>query len=58
VTPAEIGAEIRAALDGAEGAPRQLLQQALDALSDGQPADDVETILRLALRSLDAASPA
>ena len=56
MTPAQIGAEIEAALRGAEGEPRQLLQQALDALSDGLPADAVATILGRALARPDASS--
>jgi hypothetical protein len=54
VTPAEIAAEITSALQDVDGVPRRLLQEALDALSDGLPAEHVETIVRLALRSLDA----
>ena len=54
MTPAQIAAEIQAALGGAQGEARPLLQQALDALSDGLPADDVATILSRALTRLNS----
>jgi hypothetical protein len=56
VTPAEIASEISAALARAEGEPRRLLQEALDAVSDGLPADHVATILKAALANLSGST--
>lgn len=56
VTPAEIAAEIAAALAESVGEPRRLLAEALDALSDGLPGDHVETILQAALKRLEPGS--
>jgi len=56
VTPAEIAGEIEAALADAAGESRRLLTEALDAVSDGLPGDDVAPILRRALARLDAVS--
>ena len=55
MTPAAIAAEIQVALRGATGArSRRLLTEALDAVSDGLPADDVASILRRVLVVLEA----
>ena len=56
MTPAEIASEIEAAVDQLEGEPRRLLREALDAVSDGLPADDVATLLRRALAGLETGS--
>jgi hypothetical protein len=56
VTPAEIADEIRSGLADLASGPgdaRRLLTDALDALSDGLPADHVAAILRAALGRLD-----
>lgn len=57
MTPAEIAHEVSAALEQTPaGDPNlhRLLNQALDAVSDGLPADDVSMILREALRRFHA----
>ena len=56
MTPAEIADAIRAAvrdLPPGDSDSRRLLTEALDALSDGLPADHVGSILRTALGRLD-----
>lgn len=60
MTPAEIADEIRSALadlPAGDAAVQHLLADALDAVSDGLPADHVGTILRTAMGRLDAAPP-
>ena len=57
MTPAEIAGAIRSALadlPGGDADARRLLADALDAVSDGLPADHVGTILRTALGRLEA----
>lgn len=61
MTPAEIAAEIRsglADLPAGDAGLRRLLADALDAVSDGLPADHVGSILRAALGRLDASPSA
>jgi hypothetical protein len=56
VTPAEIAQEVRAALAASGPSPAAaLLHEALDATSDGMPADYTARILDRALRSLGEA---
>lgn len=55
ITPSEIAAEIRDALEMADDLPprvRKYLLEALDAVSDGMPADYTAMALRAALGAL------
>lgn len=56
MAPPEIASEIQAAIELADGVLRRRLTEALDALSDGLPADDVATILRSTLDQLEGGS--